>query len=86
MKVEKKWYCGIEGVTFIWHGEWSDPEIGYNGYAFNEPQFTDGLYSFFHEETGKDDLDEFAKWLKANSYLLLETLDEAIIDYEGRTA
>lgn len=84
--VEQKWYCGIEGVTSIWHGEWSDPEIGYNGYAFNEPLFTDGLYSIFHEETGKDDVDEFAKWLKVNSYLLLEILDEAIIDYEGRTA
>lgn len=80
--IPKEWYCGIEGITFIWHGEWSDPEIGYKGYAFNEPTFTDGLYDIFNEETGKDTVEEFAIWLKDNSYLLAEDLDEAIAQYE----
>ena len=79
--IPKKWYCGIEGITFIWHGEWSDPEIGYKGYAFNEPTFVDGLYDVFYEETGKDNHDEFIEWLKNNSYMLTERLDEVIDNY-----
>ena len=80
--VQKEWYCGIEGVTSIFMGAWSDPMIGYKGYAFNEPWFTDGLYDEFYEETGIDDVDEFAKWLKENSDLLICYLDEAIDQYE----
>lgn len=84
--VPKEWYCGIEDITFIWHGEWSDPEIGYHGYAFNEPTFVDGLYAIFHEETGLDDIDAFSVWLKENSDLLFDSLNEAIADYERRAA
>lgn len=79
---QKKWYCGIEGVTFIWHGDWSDPELGYNGYAINEPTATDGLYAIFHDETGKDDTDSFAEWLKGNKELFFETLDSLIAEHE----
>ena len=80
--VQKEWYCGIEGVTSIFMGAWNDPMIGYKGYAFNEPWFTDGLYDEFYEETGSDDVNEFAKWLKENSDLLICYLDEAIDQYE----
>lgn len=27
----KKTYHGVPGTTFIWHGEWSDPEVWYKG-------------------------------------------------------
>lgn len=84
--IPKKWYCGIEGITFIWHGEWGDPEIGYKGYAFNEPTYMDGLYDLFYEETGKDNLEDFAIWLKENSCLLTEMLDEAIEQYRKENA
>lgn len=84
--VEKKWYCDIEGITFIFNGCWSDPEIGYKGYAFNEPWFTDGLYQLCHEETGIDSVDKFAVWLKENKDLLIESLDAAIADYEKEVA
>lgn len=80
--VQKKWYCGIEGVTFIWHGEWSNPELGYNGYAINESTATDGLFNEFYDETGKDNLDEFAKWLKQNKDLLFDTLNSLIDAYK----
>jgi hypothetical protein len=30
MREEKLWY-GIEGIKFIWHNEWADPEIEYKG-------------------------------------------------------
>lgn len=74
----KKWYCGIEGVTFIWHGAWADPELGYKGYAINEPSATDGLYAEYCEKTGHDDIGEFGKWLQENKEMLFEVLDYLI--------
>lgn len=76
--VPKEWYCGIEGVTSIFMGAWNDPLIGYKGYAFNEPWFTDGLYSEYAEEVEDDTIEGFAVWLKENSYLLTDMLDEYI--------
>ena len=78
--IPKEWYCGIEGITFIFMGCWNDPLIGYKGYAFNEPWFTDGLYDEYAEEVGdgNDTSDGFAEWLKENSYLLFESLDTFI--------
>lgn len=73
-------YCGIEEVDFLFMGEWSDPYLGYEKYAINEPMATNGLYSMFCEETGLDDLDSFASWLKDNKELLFESL-ENLIDY-----
>ena len=86
--IPKEWYCGIEGITFIFMGSWNDPLIGYNGYAFNEPWYTDGLYSEYAEEIGKgnDNIDDFADWLKANSDLLFESLNGAIEEYERSQA
>lgn len=85
---KKKWYCGIEGVYHIYMGDWNDPLIGYKEYAFNEPWFTDGLYSEYAEEANskgeKDTCDGFAEWLRENAYLLTEMLDEAIYSYERK--
>ena len=81
--VPKEWYCGIEGITHIFMGAWNDPMIGYKGYAFNEPWYTDGLYDVFCEETGEEDLDKFAVWLKENADMLKADLDEAIWAYEN---
>lgn len=84
--VPREWYCGIEGVMSIFMGAWNDPLIGYKGYAFNEPYYTDRLYDLFYEETGKDNVDDYAVWMEANSHLLIETLDEAIEEYEREEA
>lgn len=75
---QEEWYRGIEGVTFIWHGAWNDPELGYKGYAINEPTATDGLYAMFHEETGSDNHDDFTTWLQENKGELFDTLDYLI--------
>lgn len=44
---------GVEGSTFVWHGEWSDPEIyfDYDGeqYVFNGSEMEDILWSYFKE-------------------------------------
>lgn len=36
-------WCGVEGTRYIWHGEWADPEIYYDGYLFNYWDVMDGL-------------------------------------------
>jgi len=78
----REWYCGVEGVTFIWHGAWGDPEIGYKGYAINEPTATDFIYEKYREDTGNDEPDEFAGWLRENKEDWFSELDELIAQYE----
>ena len=82
--VPKKWYCGIEGITSIFMGAWNDSLIGYKGYAFNEPWFTDGLYQEYSEEVEDDTIDGFSLWLKENSHLLTDTLDDYIWEMEHK--
>ena len=50
MAEEKNWY-GIEGIKFIYHGDWNDPEIEYKGFRFNVHDVEDDLYSEFNEFT-----------------------------------
>lgn len=67
------WY-GIEGIKFIWHNEWADPEIEYKGkrcscYIVEDTMWED----FTHDDDGEripDELcgeDEFAKYMKENA-------------------
>lgn len=34
---------GVKGTRYIWHGEWSDPEIYYRGRLFNAWDIEEGL-------------------------------------------
>lgn len=34
---------GVKGTRYIWHGEWSDPEIYYKGYIFNVYDVEEGI-------------------------------------------
>jgi hypothetical protein len=43
-------YCGIEGIGYISHGEWSDAELEYNGKLFNENVVSDVMWKRFIEE------------------------------------
>ena len=85
---QKKWYAGIEGITYIFNGAWSDPEVGYNGYAINET-YLDGLWSYYQEEceeNGTEVTDEgYLEYLRDNRDLVVETLDNIIEIYEDAT-
>lgn len=39
------YFRGVEGVEMIWHGEWSDPELRYDGYVANYWKVEDALYA-----------------------------------------
>lgn len=43
------WY-GIENIGFVWHGEWSDPEIEYKGKRINSFIVEDTMWERFKEE------------------------------------
>lgn len=56
MKEYPNWY-GIEDVGFIWHGEWSDPEIEFKGKRINAYIVEDTMWERFREyceEQGKN--------------------------------
>lgn len=43
-------YRGAEGSRFISHGEWSDPEIWYNGKSANANDVEDMMREYYKEE------------------------------------
>lgn len=43
-------YRGVEGSRFISHGEWSDPEIWYNGKSANANDVEDMMWEYYKEE------------------------------------
>lgn len=75
MKEYPNWY-GIEGVGFISHGEWSDPEIEYNGIVINSSIIEDTMWEYFIEEYPEydDNYEEFAKYMQNNKEEVLSLL------------
>ena len=65
------WY-GIKGIDFVWHGEWSDPEIRYLGVLINAPTVEDSMWYMFKESTRREDMDAFAKYMRDNAYQVKE--------------
>lgn len=89
---QKEWWCGIEGITSIWMGDWSDPLIGYKDYAINEPYFIDGYWQEFQDEYPNPPLEDraawnnydklFNEWLLEHKEDILFDLEELICNYE----
>lgn len=63
---------GVEGSTFIWHGEWSDPEVYYDGELLNGSDLEDNAWAEycydckeFGKEPSEDEYDNLpASWFK----------------------
>lgn len=47
---EEKWWYGIEGITFIYMGSWSDSYIGYKDYAINSCCIEDTMWERYNDE------------------------------------
>lgn len=45
----KETYRGVPGSVFIWHGEWSDPEILYKDHELNAVDVEEGMWNTFQE-------------------------------------
>lgn len=61
---------GLEGSKFIWHGEWGDPEIEYDGVLFNGSDADDMLWEYYKEYIQDNGLThndiDFDEWIEQN--------------------
>lgn len=77
------WY-GIPNIGFIYHGDWADPKIEYEGKTLNSCIVEDSMWSIYAEdceETGKEpNTDEFEIYMREHAddvyYLIKLALGE----------
>ena len=49
-KKKQQWWLDIPGAKYIYHGDWSDPEVTYMGFSFSYWEVEDGLLEVYREE------------------------------------
>ena len=87
----KKLWCGIEGVEFIYHNTWADPEIKYKGHLFDCIDVEDYFWEDFIEEMKEQGIEEtmknettfenhFPDWLKNHSNDVKYYLDNLLME------
>ena len=54
MKKKEQWWFDIPGAKYIYHGDWSDPEVTYKGFSLNYWDIEDCLLGVYHEEFPED--------------------------------
>lgn len=78
-----KWR-GVDGTTYIWHGEWSDPEVWYDDKEINYNDLEDYMWVEYKndcEEEGKEPTEQEYDNLPTEWFA--ERLDYFIYDYFG---
>lgn len=71
---------GVPGVKMIWHGEWADPELEYDGMTVNYYDVEESLYEYAKElGINADDDYEFNEWLQSNP----DTVYNEISEFSG---
>lgn len=78
----KDLWRGVPGTTFIWHGEWADPEILYKGQLLSSEDVEDGLWVSYQSDLSEGRIDpneSFDEWCKEQGTdYLAATLDDYI--------
>lgn len=71
------WY-GIEDIGFIWHGEWADPEIEYDGMVVNSFDIENTMWErWLYEENGDENDDiGFSNYMLENKSDIYQILEE----------
>ena len=89
----KKWFYGIYGIEFIYHGDWGDPELIWYKKSFNYYDLETPLWDDYNDECNENNTtptDEgFCAWIKNNAYLAreyLQNLMDCKCFYGGREA
>lgn len=84
MKEYQDWY-GISDVGFVWHNEWSDPEIEYKGKRINANIIEDSMWDrWIRDDDGKlidgreNDDDGFKKFMLDNKDEVYELIELAM--------
>ena len=74
----KETYRGVPGSTYIWHGEWADPEVLWKGSEINVNNVENSLWASYKEDCyeygDKPTEDGFEDWLeeKGPNYIASE--------------
>ena len=81
----KRWWHGIEGITFIFMGAWNDSYIGYKDYAMNSHNIEDLMwdnYNYEHPappynspEYKEYEGDNFTQYMQENAETVFTWLD-----------
>ena len=75
-------YRGVPGSKFIWHGEWSDPEVLWKGISLNVNDIEDELWYSYKDDCTENNIkpteDDFENWLKRmdTDYIASENLKD----------
>lgn len=82
----KDLYRGVEGAIFVYHGDWSDPEILYKGHSINYWDAEDSLWNNYKEYCEENNIqpteDDFEEYV--NKYEdVASTLDEIVWALDG---
>lgn len=76
MKELPDWY-GIEGIGFVWHGQWADPEIEYNGKRINSYIVEETMWERFKED-GFCNEDLFSNYMLEHADEVIELIELAM--------
>ena len=77
----KNGYRGSKDIEFVWKGQWSDPELVYDGKTFNYWDIEDALWNMFLEENPQwedsdsdnpECEDEFNRYVQSEGTLYLD--------------
>ena len=75
-------YRNIKGTRYIWHGEWSDPEIEYKGKRINATIVEDTMWERFNEACNEDNEtpteDKFVLYMMVNQEDVYELIELAM--------
>ena len=77
----KDTYRGVPGSTYIYHGEWADPEVLWKGVEINANDVEDSLWESYEDDCRdrreKPTDDGFDEWLdEMGTSYIASTLDE----------
>lgn len=72
-KHQDKMWRGVPGVEMIWHGEWSDPELEYEGNRRNYWDVEDAMYEWAKEDgIDTENDEEFNHYCQEHAYDVYE--------------
>ena len=82
IKAEKKWFYGIEGLEFVWNGEWSDPYVICDGKALDYYDVETPMWEIYREECEENGLEAevngFCEWMRANQDVVRDFVGDLI--------
>lgn len=76
------WY-GIEEIGFIWHGEWADPYIEYNGKQLNSTIPEGSMWERYKEDCEEKGIEAnydegFSIYMRNNKEMIIEYIELAL--------